>query len=206
MADQSSDDPVLAIDPARRDNADLIYDVHRLGYIPTPVFDATVGPHAVFWKRHRPADLTTNDIRPDVGDHSWDYTTDPPEEWRSAFMTVVFDPVYKLNGTPTDDDRYGADQAATVSDRLFGIARGAFQCSRLVRRGGFLLAKSQAQVSNGVVHWQPGMIETAVQNTGSGCVFRKVDELHLLHNARKQRSQRHARRNYSTLSVFRRTK
>ena len=188
---------VLAIDPDRRTNADLLADVATLGYLPDPVLDATYGRGA-FWTKYRPTQLTTNDLRAPA-DHAWDWTTPAPPEWAGKFGAVVFDPPYKLNGTPTDSDRYGVDEAMPVSRRLEVIETGAHHCAGLVRPRGFLLVKTQAQVACGRVHWQPALVEATVADLG----FRKVDELHLVHTSRPQRSQVHARRNHSTLSVFR---
>jgi hypothetical protein len=200
QAAQDRPGPILAIDPRRKTNAQLIADVARLGYLPEPVIDVTYG-YGNFWADYQPAQLTTNDLH-QPAQHAYSYLRPEqwPEDWIRAFSTAVFDPPYKLNGTPTDDDRYGADQQMSVAQRLRELRVGAVATARLVRPHGVLLVKCQAQVASGVVHWQPDLVLDAVKADGWG----RVDEMHLLNTVRPQRSQVHARRNYSTLLVLKR--
>lgn len=185
-------------------NAELIAECHRLGYLrdDDEVLDPTYGL-GTFWRLWRPAHLTASDIDPDrspIG-RSVDFTDLPfgPE----TFDAVVFDPPYKLNGTPTHtvDHRYGVAGAYTSrADRHRLILDGMAEATRVLRLGGRLLVKCQDQVNAGQVRWQTDMVTRHAEDLG----YRKVDALLLL-GGRPQppgRRQVHARRNYSTLLIF----
>lgn len=107
-------------------NAELIEDVERFGYLDGRVLDCTYG-YGTFWKNWKPDDLTACDIDPaksPIG-HSVDFTN-LVEFGKRSFDAVVFDPPYKLNGTPTDavDERYGVHKVATWQDRYSLIIDG----------------------------------------------------------------------------------
>src|SRR5688572_7157801 len=89
-------------------NADLIADVARLGYLDGVVLDATHG-EGNFWTVWQPEILVTNDVNPEKGaQHQYDFRK---LGWGECeFDAVVFDPPYKLSGTPSlgeFDYRYG---------------------------------------------------------------------------------------------------
>ena len=142
-------------------NGDLIADVAGLGFIHGSVLDATYG-EGVFWSKTRPEGLITNDLYKPA-DHQFDFTSFPPS-WGDRYDCVVFDPPYKLNGTPTEavDGRYGVDKVATLQERLDLIVKGAIECMRLVRTGGYLLVKCQDQVASGRMHFQSDLITQAL--------------------------------------------
>jgi hypothetical protein len=197
-------DDVLAIGKWTT-NGDMIADVARLGYLPEPVLDTTFAK-GVFWKRHRPASLVTNDLDSQYPtDHHFDVRDIPFPD--ASFPCVVFDPPYKLNGTSTGrgasaaDARYGVTEYASTAARHGLLFDGMNECARVLTPGGYLLVKVQDSVSGGRVRWQT--MEAALHGEGLG--LRLVDSF-LYMGRRKQpegRGQVHARRNYSTLLVFR---
>lgn len=137
---------------AWQSNADLIAEVARLGYLDGRVLDATYG-RGTFWKNYRPADLWTNDRDLGCANSSHDYRAFPPE-WERSFDAVVFDPDYKLNGTPALGDfdaRYGIGGTVTREQRYAAILDGAEECYRASRR--FVLVKCQDQVESGRQWW-----------------------------------------------------
>lgn len=96
-------------------NAHLLADAARLGYLDGRVLDATYGPHGGFWKVWRPDDLTTSD-RYAAAHVAADFRVLPFRD--QAFDAVVFDPPYKLSGTPAlgqFDERYGIDRVLTLT-------------------------------------------------------------------------------------------
>lgn len=177
-------------------NGHLIADVARLHYLDGTVLDATYGD-GTFWREWKPTHLTTND-RYKSADHAWDYLDLPCRD--AAFDCVVFDPPYKLNGTPVNDAQdkhFGTDRKRKVPEVMDELVRGAQECWRVARE--HLLVKCQAQVALHRMWWQD---EVVAQTIG---LEHKVDEFHFLYTPRPQpggRPQRHARRNYSTLLVF----
>lgn len=168
-------DGVLSIGTWRT-NAELIADIATLpGYLeaekgaPWTVFDATYGKHGGFWTMYRPSTLVTNDLR-HPADHHWDFRDMPVES--GAFDVVVYDPDYKLNGTPAlgeQDERYGVDENLTRDERLTKIVAGACECYRVARHR--LLVKCQDQVEGGIVRWQTDLITAAIAGLGG----RKMD-------------------------------
>jgi hypothetical protein len=194
---------VLAISEART-NAELIVGCRELGYLSDAgeVLDTTYGKAGGFWKRYRPLGLVTNDVLPGIAEHEHDVRALPPH-WAGRFAAVVFDPPYKLNGTPShpSDDRYGVAVGATTAERLDLIEAGLVACERVLAPRGHLLVKVQDQVVSGEVVWQTNTVTTTATDLG----LRLVDAMHL-RSYRPQpagRRQVHARRNYSTLLVFR---
>jgi len=193
---------VLAHNPGRS-NATLILNVHRLGYIrdEDTVLDTTYG-QGTFWRKYRPALLVTNDLDPatDATFHE-DFRALPFEA--RQFDVVVFDPPYKLNGTPSGpmDDRYGVGTYTRWQDRMDLCVQGIATCAAVCSRT--LLIKCMDQVVSGRVRWQSRIFADVAE----GCGFRLEDML-LMPSGRPQpegRRQVHARRNYSNLLVLERT-
>lgn len=194
-------------------NGHMIADVARLGYLDGEVLDVTYG-RGVFWKQWEPKRLFTNDLHVDsaghgIGHHMWDFLTPPARRWLERFDSVVFDPPYKLNGTHYEvEDRYGVAEHCTNGDRIERLLIGAHHTSHLVKPGGYLLVKCQAQVAGGRVRWQPRLVANHLTEPGpNGPRFEQVDEFTFTYQPRPQpanRSQQHARRNLSTLLVFQR--
>lgn len=190
--------PVLAIG-AWRTNAELIRDVARLGYLDGHVIDLTYGL-GNFWTEWTPQSLMGNDI-------SKARDSDCDDDFRrtrwadDTFDAVVFDPPYRLNGTPDQgyDDSYGIAQPTRWQDRMAMILDGVQEACRISRR--HVLVKCQAQVVSGKVVWQ----DYAVVDAASYFGFQLVDRFDLVTPQRPQptgRRQVHARRNHSTLLVF----
>ena len=205
-AAETTDTPVMAAH-AWPTNAHMIEDVARLGYLRKEwrTLDPTYG-RGNFWTRWRPDALVTSDILTGV-----DFRHLPHDD--GAFQAVVFDPPYKLNGTPSNPDiRYGVGEKATRKERMDLIFDGLDECWRVLRHGGMLLVKCQDQVCGGKVRWQTDDITQQLAFLG----MEKTDRLDFLTTPRPQPArtradgevsgQHHARRNYSTLLVFRSTR
>lgn len=186
-----------------RTNGELIADVARLGYLDGAVLDCTYGL-GTFWTDWQPELLTRCDLdpakSPDV-EGGCDFRALPFSD--AEFDAVVFDPRYKLNGTPSDPDaRYGADAVKGWQDIHTEIREGIVQCARVLRVGGRLLVKCQDQVCSGAVRWQTDEFTAHTLALG----FVKVDAFLLLGTARPQpmtgRRQKHAHGRPSALLVF----
>lgn len=182
-------------------NAELIADVAQLGYLDGRVLDATYG-EGKFWTAHRPEGLTTNDRYKDADLH-FDYCAAPFAD--RTFDSVVFDPPYRLSGRRDRgnfDFRFGLMEYRSNDEILDDIVAGARECYRVTAR--YLLVKCQDQVNGGRVRWQTDMVTDCV--TGMGA--RKVDRFDfVMPSLRPQpahRRQLTARRNHSTLLIFRR--
>lgn len=184
-----------------KDNAELIADVARLGYLDGLVLDCTYG-EGNFWTKWQPELLIGCDLiesRSPIG-QSIDFRDMP---WPSRhFDSVVFDPPYKLNGTPDPelDARYGVHIPTRWQDRMQLILDGTAEAGRVANK--FLLVKCQDQVCSGKVRWQTDEVTQVATIIG----FRKRDRFNFL-SYRPQpadRSQKHARHNCSTLLVFER--
>lgn len=200
---QDTGGPVMAIH-AWRSNAELIADCARLGYLREEwlTLEPTYG-NGTFWKLWRPTRLIGCDIDPakSPDGRSIDFTKLPwPDRY---FDAVVFDPPYKLNGTPTHevDARYGVDVVDTRDGRMKLIFDGVRECARVLGDG-YLLVKCQDQVNGGKVRWQTLKIPAVAQECGLGL----VDRLDILKYRAQPNGVRqvHARRNSSTLLVFKR--
>src|SRR5262245_46753182 len=125
--------PILATH-AWPTNAELIADVARLGHLRADrgTLDPTYGL-GIFWQKWRPVHLTACDVDPDKSPlgHSVDFRHLP---WVDRYFgQVVFDPPYKLNGTPTDevDGRYGVHVPSSWQDRMLTIVAGVRECCRV---------------------------------------------------------------------------
>lgn len=195
--------PVMALG-ARRSNAELMRDCRRLGYLDDGwrVLDATFGLGR-FWSLWRPAGLVTNDLVTEA-DHAFDFRA---LGWSDReFDAVVFDPPYKLNGTPggggaaVSDVGYGVGVRASWRERHELIRAGIAECGRVADR--MLLVKCQDQVCAGRKRWQTREFADCAEGLG----FRLVDMLHVggFRVQPRGREQVHARQDFSTLLVLRR--
>lgn len=191
--------PVLAIGKWPT-NADMIVDVARLGYLDGRVLDATWGL-GNFWTRWTPEELVAHDLYTLDG---VDFRDLPHAD--GTFNAVVLDGPYKLNGTSSaPDERYGVHERATRDERHELIMDGMTECARCVAPGGTLLVKCQDQVEGGHVRWQTIMFTTHAEIE----LGLRLEDSFLFPGGRAQplgRQQAHARRNYSTLLVFRKPK
>lgn len=180
-------------------NAELIADVAKLGYLDGSVLDATFGEGG-FWKVWVPEEIRTND-KHKKAQHREDYRAMGWEN--NAFDVVVFDPPYKLNGTPAlgeQDERYGTTGRTSRDEVMEDIRLGAIECYRVCRR--HLLVKCMDQVEGGKMRWQTDMVTRAIEELGG----RKVDRFDIPTAGRPQpggRRQLTARKKHSTLLVFR---
>lgn len=199
-----TDTPVMALG-RWNNNAEMIADIARMGrYLNDlmTVWDASWGTGA-FWRNWTPAHLTATDGDPEklAPNGTWDAREPFPSY--TGFGAVVWDPPYKLNGTPSSPDRpFGADVVDTRDGRHRLMCDGLVGCIKSARVGGWVLTKSMVQVNSGKKWNQPHMLTTVAE--ANGC--RWADEF-LLQRYRPQpagTSQEHARTNYSTLSVFQR--
>ncbi len=182
------------------DNAALIADVAQLGYIEGRVLDLTYG-RGNFWTDWKPEELVGNDITLGAAEYSHDFCRTAFET--DEFKTVVFDPDYKLSGTPAlgdFDDRYGIDIPKTRRERMASICAGTVEACRL--SSCWVLVKCMDQVNGGKVRWQTDI----VTQLAWAMEFGKVDSFHVRGGMPqpKGRSQDHARRYFSTLLVFKR--
>ena len=184
-----------------RNNGELIADVANLGFIKGKVLDAAYGSGA-FWGSHTPTELVSNDLYT-AADYSYNFTNFP-SHWKDKWDTTVFDPPYKLNGTPSHgqvDKAYGVHKKATLQERMDLIIAGAKECYRVTKDKGFILVKVQDQVSSGKMHFQTDAVSSALVELGAV----KVAQMHFLRHPRPQpqgRKQVHPRSNFSTLMVF----
>ena len=195
--------PVLAADTWTT-NAHLIEDVARLGYLqPTDrVLDPTYG-RGVWWQRWMPGELVAHDLGMDGVDFRY-----LPHD-AGTFDAAAYDPPYvcvggrRTTGTADLHDRYGLTDAPTTPAGLQELINaGLAEVARVVKPGGIVLCKCQDYVSSGQL-W-PGTYYTTQAALGMG--LRLVDRLEHVAGIRPQppgRRQVHARRNLSTLLVFR---
>lgn len=160
-----------------RSNAGLIVACRTLGYLDDSmvILDPTFGK-GTFWKDWYPEGLVATDLHPlkspDL-DGGSDFL-DPP--WPAGqFDAVVFDPPYKLNGTPTDevDERYGVHLPSRWQDRMELCHAGLDSLAPLTRD--WFLVKCQDQVVSQAKRWQTREFSDHVEALG----FRLVDMLHI---------------------------
>lgn len=190
-------------------NAELVaHGLYPLGYISDEmsVLDVTYGLGR-FWTIRCPR-LTACDIDPDRSPYGEpvDFTDLPFED--NSFDATVIDPPYKLNGKSTGKGVGASDEAYGVAgdyvpwrERHKTIRAGLTEAIRVTRAGGHVLLKCQDQVSSGKVRWQTIEFTNHAHDSGA----QLVDMLHLT-GGRPQpanRRQLHARRNYSTMLIFR---
>jgi len=181
-------------------NGHLIADVARLGYLDGSVLDVTYGL-GTFWREWQPTNLVGTDLDPAKSPRGCSADVRFLPFVAGSFDAVVFDPPYKLNGTPTAtlDGRYGVDVPATWQERHELIRSGITECLRVTRR--YLLVKCMDQVCSGAKRWQTMEFTRHAEDHGA----RLVDRFDLLVTPRPQpagRRQVHAQGNYSTLLVF----
>lgn len=194
--------PVLAA-TEWQSNAEMILDCVRLGYLQArwETLDATYGA-GVWWQKWRPAVLHTP--RREEG---WDFT----KMWfgDAAMDAVAFDPPYIATRSTRSKsfnalrDAYGLNDAPDKPGDVQNLINdGLTECYRVVKPGGIVLTKCQDYVWHNDVMWL-GTHLTLTHALALG--FRMQDRLEHLTVPRSQpcNVQRHARRNNSTLFVFR---
>lgn len=195
-------------------NGDLIADVARLYLadltVEQSVLDATYG-RGLWWTKYQPPFLTTNDIVAGRAHYQYDFRH-LPEHWASSFDVVAYDPPYvcvggrETSGIKDMHDRYGLTDAPKSPIHLQGMMDdGLAEMQRVTRPGGLILMKCQDYISSGKLwagtHW------SLVQALQLG--LEVVDRFEHIGHVRPQppnRRQVHARRNLSTLFVFRKAR
>lgn len=179
-------------------NAHLIDDAAYLGYLPGTVLDVTYG-EGVFWRQWQPEQMIASDLDSlKARDLVADFRHLPFGD--GSFDTVVYDPPYKLNGTPSAPDaRYGVHLPTRWQDRMELLRQGLTEVLRVARR--YALVKVADQVCSGHKVWQT--FEVHGWAVAQGATL--VDRFDLLRDPRSQpgeRRQVHTHGNYSTLLVY----
>lgn len=210
-------------------NAALLADCARLGYVKGDTLDPTYG-EGNWWTPGpwEPAvaelgvldlHVTTCDLfKYGGGVLKMDYRD--LHYGDNQFDSVVFDPPYvskggrTTSGIPEFDERYGigtVDGPKTPADLWAYNQLGFWECVRVLKPGGYLCMKSKDYISSGqlqpVTHW---ILRDALDGpTGKVYSVRYVDRLEHVGAEPQQpdddRKQRHARRNLSTMLVFKKT-
>lgn len=189
-------------------NADLIADVAKLGYLDGHVLDPTYG-RGLFWTKFQPTKLTAADLYLQLpGVELVDFTDMPYPN--ATFNAVVLDPPYVAKGGRSTsgiremDDRYGQHEAPKTPRLLQDLIEAGIANSwRVLKPKGYLLVKCKDYISsrtywNGTYFVQQFCIETLL--------MKQVDRFEMVSAPGRQpahRTQEHARRNHSTLFVFR---
>lgn len=199
---------VLALDPNRRTNGQLMADVAELGYIlpEDSVLDVTYGKGR-FWTKYVPDHLVRNDLYSAEAVFHCNWESLYPD-WERQFNVVVFDPPYKLQGTSSNagpassNAAFGMDRAYVRPDALLAsIGRGLVECVRVTYPGGYVMVKSMDQVVSGDKVWMPSRIERSMEES---LHCRLIDRLYVF-GYRQQppgRRQVHSHGSFSTLSIF----
>lgn len=189
---------ITAFDTDRHFNSQLMADCAKLGYLSGEILDLTYGK-GNFWSLLPDTRVHSNDLADWIDtDYSEDFTS--TSFAGNSFDTVVFDPPYRLGGTPTTpdfDDAYGINEYRTKADVKALIEQGTREACRIA--GKFALVKVQDHVSSGVLQPQTTWVINAAPPDAV-----LVDTLHVI-GGRAQpagTSQKRARHGYSTLLVF----
>ncbi len=176
-------------------------DCHALGYLVDPILDLTYG-RGRFWTALPTLDVLGNDLDPTKGTVHHPFQSFPADD--DTFGSVVFDPPYRIGGTPSTpnfDDAYGLDRVMSIDYVRQMIEDGTTEATRLA--SSFVLVKIQDHVSSGALRPLTAWTIQAAEAAGA----RLVDSLHVV-GGRAQpagRRQVRARHGYSTLLVFDRT-
>ena len=148
-------------------NAELVADVAKMGWLDGKVLDLTYGM-GKFWSVFEPDALTKNDVNPDKGDHHY-RAQQPPLKWVNSFDAVVFDPPYRMSGRPDSamGSQYGIDVPRSKYELLGLLADGTRGAAACVKKGGWLHVKCQAQINGGKYVDQPRLVVDTVTELGT---------------------------------------
>lgn len=205
--------PVLSVITHRR-NADLIAEIQPLWIKPEDaVLDVTYGK-GQWWKKYRPANLTTNDLDTSLNTDFHYAFNHLPTAWTESYDVVAFDPPYVCKGgrktstIPAMDAAYGLAEAPKNPRALFGWIDGGMKgCARVLRPKGRLLVKCSDFISSG--KYQDGY--TNILYAGAVCSLEHVDTfIHASGTGPQPKKNRdgshcrqiHGRRAHSYLVVF----
>ncbi len=209
-------DIVRAIGPWNN-NAEMIADVAKLGYLNEEwlTLDSTYG-EGNFWTIFRPKMLVGCDLDAAKSpvSRSVDFRNLYKEFAGVQFKATVLDPPYMLNGTDRSQGPATKNAAYGVAGRYVPwrarhemIELGIVQSLLCTEKRGYFLLKCMDQVSSGHVRWQTFDFKAVAEATG---MARLVDLFDLKGESKQpgddgpDKVQKHARRNYSTLMVFKR--
>ncbi len=185
-------------------NAELILDCSRLGYLQDDwlTLDPTFGK-GVWWQLWKPKQLVALNRKLDGSDFR---KLDYPD---NHFDAIAFDPPYcskggrSTSGITKMDERYGQDDAPATPALLQDLINdGLTEMHRLAKPGAIVLTKSMDYVSSGQLWEGTYLTRKHAEELG----FKAVDRFeHVGHPGPQPpgRRQVHARRNLSTLYVFR---
>ncbi len=186
-------------------NGHLIADVAKVGYLRkrTTILDCTFGL-GTFWKQWSPTEsmFVGCDLDPRLS------PCGEPVDFRKmpflsrSFRVVVFDPPYKLNGTPDEDvdERYGVHVPQRWQDRMKLCRRGLDECCRV--SDDLILMKCQDQVCSGKLRSQT--IEFTNHAATHGFGLRDRFDMISYRDQPKGVRQVHAAHNLSTLLILKR--
>lgn len=195
-------DSELILAAAIRSNAEAIDACFQLGYLDDdqPVLDSTFG-RGRWWLIREPKHLVAMP-RDLVGDFR--QLPFPP----GAFARIAFDPPYvppggRKTSTIRDTlDAYGQlEMPKDPAETQALIDAGLAECARLLPIGGLLFAKCKSYITGGA--FQPQ--EFLVWEQARRCGLAIRDRLLVAQKSagpQSQKSQEHARNNFSTLFVF----
>lgn len=201
--------PVLAT-AAWRTNAELIaHAVVPLGHLRKEwvTLDPTYGK-GKFYTLWKPDQLLRGDLDPGKSpDFPGGLDARRTGLLNDSVDVTVLDGPYRLNGTPDMpfDEAFGVDQRVPWQERIEIIKDMITEAQRISRH--HVLVKCQAQVCSGAVRWQ----DRIFADHGEALGMTLLDRFDMVPNHRPQpthnsdgseRRQVHARRNNSTLLVF----
>jgi methylase of polypeptide subunit release factors len=187
-------------------NAELFAKAARLYLQPGQrILDMSYG-NGTFWRKlnMRRYTLIANDLDPKRGTVHHDFRDIPLPA--SSFNHTVFDPPYMHHAKTLLLRGVYNNQITTASLDHNGIVEmyraGMREALRLTRRGGLIWVKCQDEVESGIQR----MLSFQVQLIAMSLSLATVDAF-ILHQARppvmRQKTQKHARKNHSTLFLFR---
>ena len=181
-------------------NAALMVDVAKLGYLEGVIIDLTFGEGG-FWKKYMPDALVACDL--DLAKSPLGYSIDCRRTpfFDKQFNVAVLDLPYRMGGKRdrgTFDERYGTSDYESWQVTYQRIYDGIKECARIASDR--ILVKAQDAVVSGEVHWQTWDFATYAQSLG----FFLEDRFDIVINPRPQRTQKRTRSNCSTLLVLRR--
>jgi hypothetical protein len=192
-------------------NGDLIADVAKLGYIRDDdcCIDLTYGK-GTWWKRYRPTLLATNDID-DTTKAEYHDDFRATKWFDDNFDVVAFDPPYISPGgreTSTIADFNSRFGLQSTPRTVLGLREmnqdGLDEARRICKPGGIILVKCMNYISSG--RYQPEVFVMWEAATAFG--LQMVDQFIMIRRSgpQSQKTQVHARNNYSVLLIFQKPK